>query len=569
MKKLIPFVLLLNFIFSFGQGNISLNNSYPDNYFSSPLEIPLVLSGTFGELRSNHFHAGLDIKTQQREGLNVLAAASGYVSRIKISHWGYGKVIYVAHPNGFTTVYAHLQKFNDNIEAYIKAEQYKKESFEIELFPAADILPITKGEIIALSGSTGGAAPHLHFEIRDTGTEVTINPMLFGIDIPDTKKPTINSLIGYVLSENAHINAANTSVQLPYKKLNNGDFLANKITAFGEIGFGINVFDQLDGAYNKNGIYNLELLVNGVPTHEFSAKSTVFSEGKYINLLIDYERYTTINQRVQKCYIEPENQLNMYPVALNKGFINIEDGLDYTIEIIAKDFKGNAQKLIIPILGKKEVNIKTPEIKTTPYKIVYTEFQKFSEGDVTIAFPKNTFYNDFYLDFQVNNNIAKVHNATVPLNNRYTITFDVSKYTETEREKMYIASLNKNGSSQYESTIKKDNTFYSSTKTLGRFTLLTDNKPPTISLNNFENNQWLTNATELKVKIADIGSGINTYRGEIDGEWILMEYNVKNGVLTYNFNDKVFTEANHELKVTATDNVGNTTTLTANFFRKK
>lgn len=569
MKKLIAFILFLNIISSFGQGNISLNKSYPVGYFASPLEIPLILSGTFGELRSNHFHAGLDIKTQQREGLNVLAAANGYVSRIKISHWGYGKVIYIAHPNGYTSVYAHLQSFNDRIESYIKKHQYEKQSFEIELFPSASELAISKGEIIALSGSTGGSSPHLHFEIRDSGTEVTINPMLFGIDIPDTKKPNINSLLGYSLAENSHINGGKMPTQLSYKKLTNGDFLANKITAFGEIGFGINSFDQLDGAYNKNGIYSLELFVNGVLKHKFLAETMAFSEGKYINLLIDYERYATINQRVQKCYIEPWNKLNMYPIAINNGFLNIEDGLNYSIEIVAKDFKGNSQKLTIPILGKKESTIILAEEKITPYKITCTEFQTFSENGVTVSFPKNTFYNDFYMDFEVSGAIAKVHSPILPLDNRYTITFDVSKYAQNEKEKLYIASLNKNGSSSYESTVKKENTFYSSTKTLGKFTLLADNKPPVVVLKNFKNEQWITNLEKLEVKITDYGSGISSYRGEIDGEWILMEYNVKNGNLTYNLNDKVFTEAKHTLKVTATDNVGNSTDLNATFFRKK
>jgi murein DD-endopeptidase MepM/ murein hydrolase activator NlpD len=568
MKKILAFVIYVHLTASFAQGNISTANLYPTNYFESPLEIPLILSGTFGELRPNHFHAGLDIKTQQKEGLNVLASATGYVSRIKISHWGYGKVIYIAHPNGYTTVYAHLQKFNERIENYIKKQQYLKESYEIELFPTADELPIAKGEIIALSGSSGGASPHLHFEIRDSSTEITINPMLFGFNIPDSKKPAINALIGYSLTENSHINGNVTPTQLTYKTLANGDFLANKITAFGNISFGINAYDQLDDAYNKNGIYNLKLFVNGTLTHEFSAKTTAFSEGRYINLLIDYERYAKINQRVQKCYIENENKLSMYPVSINNGYILIEEGLDYTVDITVEDFKGNFKKITIPILGKKENIVAQPVIKNTPYQIIYTEFQKFSKDGVTVAFPKNTFYNNFYLDFEVTDKIVKVHSPTIPIRDRYTLTFDVSKYAQNEKDKLYIASIHKNGSYQYETTIKKENTFYTSTRTLGNFTLATDNKPPTISLVNFKNDQWLTNANKLEVKISDQGSGINTYRGEIDGVWILMEYNVKNGVLTYNLNDKVFTEAKHELKVVATDNVGNSTTLNTNFYRK-
>ncbi|NND10141.1 MAG: M23 family metallopeptidase, partial [Flavobacteriaceae bacterium] len=143
-------------------------SKYPQDYFRKPLDIPLVLSGTFAELRSNHFHSGLDIKTKQREGLKVYASAPGYVSRIKISHWGYGKALYITHPNGYTSVYAHLQKFSEKIEEYVKEKQYEKESFTLELFPSAEELQIESDEIVAFSGNTGGSGgPHLHFEIRD------------------------------------------------------------------------------------------------------------------------------------------------------------------------------------------------------------------------------------------------------------------------------------------------------------------------------------------------------------------------------------------------------------------
>ena len=179
MQK-IPFIVLLFFsLIAFPQGDISVNSAYPTNYFRKPLDIPILLSGTFGELRTNHFHAGLDIKTQQVEGLNVYSAAQGYVSRIKISHWGYGKALYITHPNGYTSVYAHLKKFNNRIEAYIKKQQYKKESFEVHVFPTSTELPVSKDEIIAFSGSTGGfVGPHLHFEIRKKGEAPDPVPLL-------------------------------------------------------------------------------------------------------------------------------------------------------------------------------------------------------------------------------------------------------------------------------------------------------------------------------------------------------------------------------------------------------
>ena len=570
MRKIIYILIVFYHFAAIAQGDISVRPTYPSSYFDDPLDIPLVLSGTFGELRSDHFHAGLDLKTQQKEGLNVIAAAAGYISRIKISHWGYGKAIYITHPNGFTTVYAHLQKFNKRIESYIKKQQYKKESFEIQVFPSPKALPIKKNEIIALSGSTGGfVGPHLHFEIRDTKTEKPINPMLFGIQVSDGKKPRINTLIGYPLDKNSQINSIGIPSQISLINSKNGELQAKKIYAFGKIGFGINAFDQLDGAYNKNGLYSLTMLVNGLKVHEFNATTFSFSESKYINLLIDYERFKKLKQRIQKCFIEPSNKLSLYSKSLNKGFLNIEDGLNYKVEIIAKDFKGNQQKVTIPIVGKKDTILVTNNSKITPFKIDKTLFNKFQQNGVTVAFPKYTFYNNFYLDFEVKDALVKVHTPTIPLDKRYTLTFDVSGYSEEEKKQLYIAYILDNGKSSYENTVKKDLTFYTSTKKLGDFMLLSDTINPKVRLQNFKDEQWLTHFKTLKLKISDNESGIKSYRGEIDGEWILLEYNVKNGVLTYNFNDKIFTSAKHTLKVIVEDNVGNLSTLNATFFRKK
>ena len=554
----------------FGQGEATLNNTLPTNYFQNPLEIPLVLSGTFGELRTNHFHAGLDLKTQQREGFNVFSAAKGYVSRIKISHWGYGKAIYITHPNGYTTVYAHLKKFNAKIESYIKTKQYKKESFEIQVFPSAKELPINKNEIIAFSGSTGGfVGPHLHFEIRDTKTEKPINPMLFGITVNDSKKPRINTLIGYTFNENSHINGLGIPSKLTLLNSKSEELITPKIKALGKIGFGINAYDQLDGAYNKNGLYSLSMSVNGEKVHEFKASSFSFSEGKYINLLIDYERYEKLNQRIQKCFIEPKNELSLYTKTLNNGYLTIEEGMSYTVEIVAKDFKGNKQKITIPIIGEKDSTIIHEKTNSTPYKINHTKFHKFHKNGITVAFPKNTFYKDLFLDFIVDDSIVKVHTPTVPIDKRYTLTFDVSKFTLEEKKQLYIASINKKGKSHYVKTVKKDVTFYTSTKKLGNFRLLKDNIKPKVSLHNIKDQQWLTHFKTLKVKISDSDSGIKSYRGEIDGQWILMEYNVKKGMLSYDFRDKEFIKAKHALKITVTDNVGNTNTLNSHFYRKK
>ncbi len=569
MKKFILIIVLFSTTLFFAQSKMTSSKNYPKNYFINPLGIEMILSGTFAELRDNHFHAGIDIKTQQKEGFDVYASAEGYVSRIKISPWGYGKALYITHPNGYTTVYAHLKKFSPQIEKYIKNKQYKKESFEIQVFPKNNELTVEKGEIIAYSGSTGGfVGPHLHFEIRNTKTEKPINPFLFGFSVSDSKKPQINTLVAYSFGENSHINKISEPNQLAFKRLKNGDYLASKITAFGSIGFGINTFDQLDKAINKNGIYSLSLSVNGNVIHRFNAETFSFYESKYLNLLIDYKRYKKIKQRIHKCFVDDANILDMYDVNIKNGKINIEDGLSYNVNIVITDFEGNKRKISIPIVGKKENDIVKKNMQKTEYKINKSEFIKFSKGNISVSFPKNTFYKDFYLDFKVNDSIVNIHTPTIPLNKNYTLTFDISKYSKEDRKQLYIANISKGNKSDYVKTVKKENTFYTSTKKLGKFVLLKDNINPKIRLNNVKDGQWLTHFKTLQVKISDAESGIKSYRGEIDGNWILMEYDVKRSMLTYNFSDKKYINSKHNLKVVVTDNVGNSSTLNATFYRK-
>lgn len=549
--------------------NIYSQNKYPTDYFQNPLDIPIYLAGTFGELRSNHFHSGIDIKTQQKEGFKVFAVGEGHVSRIKVNHWGYGKALYVTHPNGYTSVYAHLKKYSDKIEAYIKKHQYQKESFEIQLYPNSSELQLEKGEVIAYSGSTGGfVAPHLHFEIRDANSR-PINPMYFGIIVKDDKKPSINVLMAYPLDDFSHINQSNIPLQVPFKQLSNGNLLANKLYASGTIGLGINVFDRLNGALNKNGIVSLEMLVNGEKKYSHIMEKFSFAESKYINLLIDYERYAKINQRIQRCFVEPKNKLSVYKDVKNHGYLTIDDGQTYNVEIIAKDFVGNQKKLIVPIVGKTDSIIVQKEEKQTPYQIKSSEFNKFSQNGVTVAFSKNTFYNDFYLNFDIKDGAAFLHEEkTVPVHSKFTLTFDVSSYSSEEKKKLFIAKYNSKGYPSYSSTVKKENTFYTRTKSLGKYSLLSDNEKPKLKIYNFKNEQWMTNYKKLVLKTSDNLSGIKSYRGEIDNQWILLEYSPKHGTLTYDFSDKKLEGAKHQLKVIVKDNVGNTNTINATFYRK-
>lgn len=561
-------ILVLLLVISF---TIYSQNKYPEDYFRSPLEVPIILSGTFGELRNNHFHSGIDIKTQGKEGLKIYAAAEGYISRIKVAQYGFGKAIYITHPNGYTTVYAHLSKYANAIEKYVKNIQYKKEKYQTgNIYFKENEWTVKKGEVIAFSGDTGGSGgPHLHYEIRNTRTENIINPLLFGINVEDTKAPTIQGLKVYAINSEARVNNQNKSFSLPIKNIGNGNYVADRVSANGEIGFSISVFDRLNKAPNKNGIYSLEMLVNEKRHYYHKVETFAFSESKFINLHIDYPYYKTYKKRYQKTHIDAVNSLSTYKDLINNGKINIIEGLNYTVKIIATDLKGNKSTVKIPIIGKASNAIFTKQQEKTDYKIIAKNFQRFTQKNVTIAFPKNTFYNDVYINFKVSNGIAKVHTPTLPLDKKFTLTFNVANYSEAEKKQLYIANLEYPKYPRYQNTRKKDSTFFTTTKSLGSYKLLKDTQKPTIKLLYFKDKQWLSNAKTLKVKINDVGAGIKNYRATIDNEWILMEYNHKKKVLTYNFSDKKLVGSKHIFKIVVSDNVGNTKVLSATFYKKQ
>ena len=547
---------------------ITAQLNYPSDSFSSPLDIPIVLAGTFGELRSNHFHSGVDIKTQQREGLPVYAIGDGYISRIKIQHYGFGKALYVTHNNGFISVYAHLQKFSPAIEEFVKKQQYKNESYEIELYPSSSSLPLKKGEIIAYSGNTGGSSgPHLHFEIRNS-SDTPLNPLFFGMDVKDSQPPFIQSLFAYPISSDSEVNQSNSIVQLNYTQQADGSFLADKIYAFGDLGFGINSYDRQDLAYNKNGLYQVEVLVNGLLYFSYDLEKFTFSESRYINTLIDYEYYKENRQKIQQCFIKPGNNLSIYDNVTNNGILKVEEGLNYNIEIRAKDFKGNTSIIKIPVEGKKQGILTKKEIKITNDFLIASKDNAYKVGKASVFFPANTFYENFYIDLEDHGDTITIHNNKTPVHKNFALSFNASNYTQDDKKQLFIASIDDDGDVSYESTKKNGNTFSTRTRGLGQFTLMKDTIAPKIKPLNFYDGQWLSNYRYLKVKINDDLSGIDNYKAYIDGKWILMEYEYKDRTLTYDFTDLEFEGTKHDLKIIITDNVGNSTTLIASFYRK-
>ena len=556
--------LIFCFLFS---SALLAQTQYPKDYFSPPLDIPMQLSGNFGELRPNHFHAGFDFKTQQKEGLKVYASADGYVSRIKISTFGNGKTIYINHPNGYTTVYAHLQKAVGPIQDFISQTHYKEQAFEIEMYLKPGEIPIKKGELIALSGNTGASeGPHLHYEIRHTQSEYIINPLHFGFDlgIKDTKKPTLSGLYVYPLFSTT-VNKSQRPIVLNYSLQKDGTYLADKVVANGPIGFGITTDDYDDVSFNKNGAYSVKSFFNGHPSFGFQFDTYSFDDMRYVNALIDYAKYKKTSQRVQKLFMNSKYNLPFIMTNETKGQIIPVPNLDGLYRIEVGDYFGNTTLVSIPIQYDTTPVILPTESTASKYLIRSTKDNIFEKDNASVFFPAGTFYDDFTLNFDVRNSILYLHDDSVPAHTNFIVSISNSKLSNEKIDKTYIARID-GEKLIYNSTYRKDSIFSSRVKTLGKYKLVTDTLAPKISILKPIEGKWVSQNV-IQLQISDSGSGIKTYNGYLNGKWVLFEYDNKTNTISHYFNDEFLLNGTNELKVIVTDAMGNSATFETQFSR--
>jgi hypothetical protein len=556
MKKSIAILLVLASQVIFAQ--------YPKDYFRSPLDIPINLSGTFGELRPNHFHSGLDIRTNNVEGLPVYAAADGIIIRIKVSAFGYGKALYVAHPNGYTTVYGHLQKFSDKIEAYVKEQQYRQKSYEVELYPST--LKVTQSEIIALSGNSGGSGgPHLHFEFRDTATEKIINPMAFGMNklIKDEMNPVISSLMVYPANDSTSVNKSKNPVSLSLQKQVDGSFLASKVVASGKIGFALNSYDLSTNNYNKNGIYKVVSYVNGSQNFKFEFDTFAFDESKHINYFIDFNRYKKLKQRFQKLFIKESYPLSLVSGNTKNGILDIKPNVAYTYKIEVFDFHGNKTIVNVPISYEKEVNPAPITSKGNFYIKTKSDYN-FEFEKTAVYIPVNALYENAYLNVSEKDNILDIENNYEAIQNGLTVTLDMSHLSEEEQQKAFVGTI-LGMKLEYNSSFRKANKVSTKVKAFGKYKVGFDNVAPRIYNPNFIEGSNISKLTTLSVSISDAISGIDSYNAYLNGEWILMEYDYKTKKLVHNLKDEKVISGKNDIKIVVTDKLDNTATFSSNF----
>lgn len=558
MKNLITTLLIFS--------NLTFSQDYPQGYFGKPLGIDLNVTGSFGELRYNHFHSGVDFGSNRKIGDPVFAVADGEVVRVQINEKGYGKVLYIKHPNGFTSVYAHLNGYSGPINDFVKANQYKANKYALEMFPLKNELLIKKGDVIGYVGNTGSSGgAHLHYEIRHTQSEEIINPFLFGIGylISDVEKPIINSLIVYPVSDDAISNGVDVPLILSLIKQNDGVYISEKVNAQGTIGFGINTYDVMNNRYSKNGVYKLETFLNGSKTYEVVFDRFSFDETRRINLLIDYERLNLTKERVQKLFKNVNYDLSLIKFSKNDGKIDVKEGDSYNFKIVISDFHKNKTEINVPINFSDHQSEVVANANSNLKRIDSKRDYILSENNGTVEWEALTFYEDCKLDIVFSENEIKVHRDLIPLDKSMTVQFDITN-SNLNREKIFIGLVKGDLISHFY-TSKKNNKISIRTKSLGTYKIFEDLEAPSIKSINFTEGNKLTGSDVLVFEIDDKLSGIKEFNGFINDQWALFEYEYKDKKITHQLRDGIAIKGLNKVLISVTDQVGNNSTFETNF----
>ncbi|SHM48789.1 M23 family metallopeptidase [Mucilaginibacter sp. OK098] len=553
----------------FAQGIIQ-SRQYPQNFFRYPLDLPPSTAGSFGELRGAHFHSGLDFKTNQRTGYPLHAAYDGYVSRLRVQFGGFGHAIYITHPNGFTTVYGHVKTFTPAMEKLIRDEQYKQQSFEVDFKLDPLQMLVCQGEVIAMSGNEGASAgPHLHFEIRDTQTEETINPQLFGLTIPDKIPPSITAIGIYHLDGNPF--SEKTPRQFLAVTGSNGNYHLTRLQVLdltGQIGFGISTNDMTSVSPNHNGIYSCELKVDDKTVYTFAVERFAFDQTHAINAYIDYPELMKTHRWVQKCFILPGSKISLYPQSINRGIINFNDGEVHEVEYVVKDAAGNTSTLSLKVkAGHAESNLAV--VKPGGNLFRYDKVNEFSNDKVKVHINPGNLYDD--VDFTCKMLPKKlgafsatysIHNRFTPVHDSYDLWIKPDSTIGKHGEKAVIVSTD----GAMACGTYQDGYIKAQPRTFGDFFIKLDTIPPVIVPVNIKTGANMSASKGIFFRMSDNLSGIKSYTGKIDGKWVLMEWDFKSKILGYSFNTDI-AAGKHIFELTVTDNKNNSKYFTATFTR--
>ncbi len=543
--RIIAFCLLFVFPFSWvvrAQGPVIKNREYPQGYFRSPLGIPHQASGTFGELRSTHFHAGDDYRTQQRVGLPLFAVAEGYVSRVRVQIGGGGNAVYIDHPNGYTSVYLHMHEFNATLATIVKAKQYELQRYDVDIPLEAGQVSLQKGDRIGLAGNSGSSqGPHLHFEIRDTQTENPLNPQLFGLVFPDNVPPTIHGFTVYDLGDEPF------SEHTP-RRHRSPQGTGEVIPVNGRFGLGINTVDRHTGTSFNNGVYSIELLLDDKPVSTVLFEELSFATSRAIHSYVDYPHYILKKARIQKSFKDPNNPIAIFHVLAGDGSITLTDEQVHTLTYRVRDVHGNTRTLSFNVRNTPGFK---PDRKRAPGTAMfrYDRENTYNAEHIELVMPPNALYDHLHFNYHQGakpaggySMIQHVHNRFTPLFESYELKIKPdTSLTEALAAKAIIVDVERNShGGNFDGGWVR-----TKTRSFGSFYVAVDTVPPTIQP------QPVT-AGRISFKIFDDLSGIQAFNGYIDGQWVLMEYDPKTRSLWHAF-EPGLSAGKHALRLEVTD----------------
>lgn len=548
---------------------LKAQDSFPQ--YGEPLDIPIYLSATFGEIRPNHIHAGLDIKTQGVEGKKVYAVADGYISRIGVSPYGYGNVLYITHNDGYTSVYAHLQRFSGEIAKYVKEYQYRQKKFPAQIYPDKDKFPVKKGDLIAYAGNSGGSGgPHLHFEIRHTVSEKPVNPMYFGYKIEDKVKPLIQGVSVYPLGEESTLEGGIKPIYFDVTNENGRYSLKDRnfVHGNGEISFGIRTFDQVGTSNNKNGPYLYELFLDDMLAFQVEADSFSYSEPRYVNSLLDYRHYKQKKTSYVRTETDPFNKLQM--IAKRNGTVTVEEGDTVNVRFKISDYAGNSSSIQFKLVGTAPVEVERPMRRRSEYfvKADGTMNADITIEDFSVSMERGTLFRDEWIPTGQRDEkgccsrIYRFGTDEMTTFKNYTVSIQPEERWMGNAKKMYIAYIDSKGKVSSIGGTFKNGKMVTETRNMGEFTIKIDSVAPKVSASNFKDGQSVSQMKSLRFKITDDMTGIETYDIYLDDVWVLGQYDAKNALLYYEFDEKLKKGTNN-VKVVVTDGVGNRKTLNA------
>ena len=555
------FSILSLYLMTFLSVNAQKTTAFPTNYFRNPLNIPILLAGGYGECRPNHFHTGIDIKTQGKENLPVYAAADGYISRISISSTGYGNCLYVAHPNGYTTVYGHLNDFYPELQQWMVAQQYAQEKWAIQLFPKPDQFPVKKGQIIAWSGTTGGSTgPHLHFEIRNTATEHVLNEELFGLPIKDTRAPKAKALALYNGETSIYMQSP---VIVALSDVGNNQFhpKTTLIKTHNSLVFiGINAKDYMNGSSNWMGIYQMKLYMDDILQAATLFRELDFELARYANAYADYKTKKNKGIWYQGLYRLPNNALNVYSFMNdNSGKLDLSDGQTHALRIELFDALGNKSTVSFKLQYQPTKQSDDGMLCHDGQIWGCQQPQQYTDSNLRFSSDRGSFYDD--VCFQIKKSpqpnalteSVQVMDADIPVQNTCHIYLKINKsIPDNLRSKIafvhHVQPTRLPGNNpQSGMAATYDNGWATaSVRTLGNYYAVIDTVPPKIT--------FISGKSALYFKAADALTSVASFDGYVAGQWLRF---VRSGdTYTYKF-DEHCPKGTHTLEIRAVDENGN------------